>query len=180
MSSEPEVGESIRIADLFAPSFSALPAAGALEANPLTQPDALQDAQVLDVRFHAVSGVLGVLFELRQSLHFYGPDTAVLICQGVSNFTWSAPARDTGLTAWSVDTSVPASEPFRLDLAIRSAPGASMTIASANAIFVVGHVVGATEAPPDYTALTPDLEMPGVANWASGFVPTASTSTGSV
>lgn len=45
-----------------------------------------------------------------------------------------------------------------------------------SAPFVLGHVVGAT----DYTELTPDLEMPGVAIWASRFVPTASASTGSV
>lgn len=77
------------------------------EMDPLTEEDALQEAQVLDVRFDALAGVVGVLFELRQALQLQEANTGVLVAHGVRELTWSGPSRDTTLTAWSVGSSVP-------------------------------------------------------------------------
>lgn len=67
------------------------------EMDPLTEDDALQDAQVLDVRFDALSGVVGILFELRRALQLQEANTGVLVGQRVRELRWSGPARDTAL-----------------------------------------------------------------------------------
>ena len=75
--------------------------------DPLTEEDALQEAQVLDVRFNTVTDVVGILFELRQALKLQEANAGVLVAQGVRELTWSGPGRETALTAWSVGSSVP-------------------------------------------------------------------------
>jgi hypothetical protein len=42
------------------------------EMDPLTEEDALREAQLLDVRFDAVRSTLGLLFELRVALQLGG------------------------------------------------------------------------------------------------------------
>lgn len=77
------------------------------EMDSLTEEDALQEAQVLDVRFDALAGVVRILFELRQALQLQEANTGVLVAHGVRELTWSGPSRDARLTAWSVGSSVP-------------------------------------------------------------------------
>ncbi len=143
------------------------------EMDPLTEDDALQEAQVIDVRFDALAGVVGILFELRQALQLQEANTGVLVAHGVRELTWSGPARDTTLTAWSVGSSRPWAEDglFGLSLVLWPHPGAQLTLAAESAAFFVGDVPGLSEAPPDYT----DLDRAGVygetADWSSTFEP---------
>src|SRR4051794_19506320 len=97
----------MKIVDLL-PLGSALRQHASLpEMDPLTEEDALQEAQLLDVRFDALAGFVGLVFELRQALQLREANTGVLVAHGVRTLTWSGPSRDTTLTAWSVGSSVP-------------------------------------------------------------------------
>lgn len=143
------------------------------EADPLTEDDALQEAQLLDIRFDAIAGVVGILFELRQALQLREANTGVLVAHGVSELTWSGLPRHTTLTAWSVGTSRPqvTEGTFGLSLVMWPHPGAQMTLAAANAGFFVGDVPDLSAAPPDYTGLDRASVGGEIANWSSIFEP---------
>jgi hypothetical protein len=51
------------------------------EMDPLTEASALQEAQLLDVRVHALSSTVGLLFDLRTALQFMEGNTALLIAR---------------------------------------------------------------------------------------------------
>jgi len=57
----------MKIKDLLLPSPGLRAYAAAPEMDPLTEEDALQEAQLLDVRFDALSLTVGLLFELRMA-----------------------------------------------------------------------------------------------------------------
>jgi len=144
------------------------------DVDALTGEDALQDAQVLDVRLNALTGVAGVLFELRQSLHIEGADTGVLVCFGTRDLAWSGAARPTELTAWSVGGSVPSTRGtlFSITMSMWPEPGASLSLTAVSAAFIVGQVPGLASAPPDYTAHDRTTIAADIATWSSTFEPT--------
>lgn len=148
--------------------FASLP-----EMDPLTEEDALQEAQVLDVRFDAVAGVAGILLELRQALQLQEANTGVLVAYGVRELTWSGPSRETALTAWSIGSSVPRTKDrlFALHLVMWPHPGAQLSMTAETATFFVGDVPGLTEAPPDYTGRDRAALGHEVARWDSSFTP---------
>lgn len=143
------------------------------EMDPLTDHDALQEAQVLDVRLDALSGVVGILFDLRQALQLQEANTGVFVGRGVRELRWSGPSRDTALTAWSIGSSVPRTEDrvFALSLVMWPHPGAQLTLAVESAAFYVGDVPGLAEAPPDYTDRDRTNLDHAVACWDSSFEP---------
>jgi hypothetical protein len=152
----------------------ALRALGAMpEMDPLTEVDALQEAQVLDVRFDALTLTVGLLFELRMALQLREANTGVLVARGVRELSWSGPGRAQGLTAWTVGGSVPRPDQglFRLELGMWPVPGAQLNLLAESAAFFAVDVPGLSEAPPDYT----DLDRLGVsaelAGWDSPFEP---------
>lgn len=143
------------------------------EMDPLTEDDALQEAQVLDVRFEALAGVVGILFELRQALQLLEANTGVLVAHGVRELTWAGPSRDTALTAWSVGSSAPRAKDrlFSLSLVMWPHPGARLSLTAESAAFFVGQVPGLAEAPPDYTDRNRATVVGEVARWESMFEP---------
>lgn len=145
------------------------------EVDPLTEEDALQEAHVLDIRFDALAGVAGILFELRQALQLFEASTGVLVASGVRELGWTGPARDTALTAWSVGSSVPSATDglFGLSLVMWPHPGARLTLRAASAAFFVGDVPGLAEAPPDYTDRDRAVLGRDVAGWDSPFEPSS-------
>lgn len=148
--------------------YGALP-----EMDPLTEDDALQEAQVLDVRFDALAGVVAILFELRQALQFQEASTGVLVAHGVRELGWTGPERDTALTAWSVGSSVPSAKDrlFGLSLVLWPHPGARLTLTAESAAFFVGDVPGLSDAPPDYSQGDRRALASEVAGWDSPFEP---------
>jgi len=148
--------------------YAALP-----EMDPLTEDDALQEAQVLDVRFDALAGVIAILFELRQALQLQEASTGVLVARGVRELGWTGPERDTALTAWSVGSSVPSAKDrlFGLSLVLWPHPGARLMLTAESAAFFVGDVPGLSEAPPDYSQGDRRALDSEVAGWDSPFEP---------
>lgn len=143
------------------------------ETNPLTNEDALQEAQVLDVRLDALAGRVGILFELRQALQLQEANTGVLVAQGVRELKWSGPSRDTALTAWSIGSSVPSAKDrlFGLNLVMWPYPGAHLSLIAEHAAFFVGEVPGLLDAPPDFSAQDRTGLGGQVATWESPFKP---------
>ncbi|GAB2660741.1 hypothetical protein GCM10027169_24400 [Gordonia jinhuaensis] len=162
----------MKIEDLLAARASAFPAHLRLETDPLSEDDVLQEAQILDVRFAALIGVVGVLFELRQALQLQEASTAVLVARGVRALEWSADTPSSPHTAWSVIGSTPrvqtegvAGGGFGLHLSLHRHGTAHLE--AEHCEFYVVDVPGLPSVPPDYTEI--DLRhLDGqVANWDS-------------
>ena len=79
-----------------------VPGIPAPEMDPLVEHDALQEAQLLDLRIHALSSTAGLLFELRTALQFQHGNAALLVVHGLLNSRWRAVGRSGGRTAWTV------------------------------------------------------------------------------
>ncbi len=64
-------------------SYASMP-----EADALTENGALQEVALVDVRFDATSGFVGLLFDLRGAIQLRDASVALLIACGVSRFEW--------------------------------------------------------------------------------------------
>jgi hypothetical protein len=165
----------MRIADLLSQDLDVTSLAAPAEdiLNPFLQADALQEAQLLDLRFDAKTGDAALIFELRVSLEFGKGNTGVLVLHGVRSMQWQGPSRETHLTAWSVGRSTPRvdDQSVSLEFAMWPAPGAHLTVTGADATFVECSVPGLTSAPPDYSELTARQVTHKLAGWQSNFAP---------
>lgn len=143
------------------------------EMDPLTEDDALQEAQLLDVRFDALHSTVGLLFELRMALQLREPNTGVLVARGVHELSWSTGGRSPApLFAWVVAGSTvgAANRLFELRLAGLRA-GAGLGLVAESAAFFAGDVPG-LERIPDYVSDDEPTVHANLANWHSEFVPT--------
>jgi hypothetical protein len=139
------------------------------DPNPLTEDDALQEAQLLSVRFGAVTGAAGLLFELRTALQLDEGNTGLLVAHGVRELVWSAPERD-GRTAWTVGGSTVVRRPrFELELGLWPSPGAQLRLAAERAAFFIGDVPSLGDAPPDYGEDDEAAIRAALADWDSPF-----------
>jgi hypothetical protein len=122
------------------------------DVDPFTERDALQEAQLLALRFDLVTSTAALLFELRVALQMRQGNTGVLVATDVRRLVWSGAERLTPLTAWTVGGSVAGIEDslLRLDLGLWPAPGAQFEMVAGAAAFFVGDVPGLGELPPDY------------------------------
>lgn len=163
----------MRIDDLLLPDHLLRQLTLKPEMDPLTEEGALQEAQLLGVKFDALSGVAGLLFELRVALQLRETNTGVLIARGVRQLTWSGLSRDTPMTAWTVGGSEPQSVAglFGLQLGMWPAPGAQLSLKAESAAFFAGDVPGLTEAPPNYSNHDRGTLGNEVADWDSSFEP---------
>ena len=138
----------------------------ALEVNPLTEEDALQEVQLLDVRFDAVHSSVGLLLELRNALQIRTANTGLLVAREVTRLIWSAVPRITLRTAWSIIGSSPRYESRLFDLRLTMFPSARLDLTAGSASFYVGDVQGIGEAPPDYGEDEEVVKM-GLPGWDS-------------
>ena len=139
------------------------------DMDPLIENDALQEAQLLDLRIHALSSTAGLLFELRTALQFEYGNAAVLIVRGLQKSTWRAIQRGGERTAWSVVGSEMRAGSGLVDLNVTLSPSSSIEIVGTSAEFYVLDVPGIGEAPPDYC---PDGEgsiRTGLPGWGCSF-----------
>jgi hypothetical protein len=142
------------------------------EMDPLTEDDALQEAQLLDVRFDALRSTVGLLFELRTALQLREANTGVFVARGVRELSWSTGGRSPAARfAWVVAGSAigTANRLFELRLAgLR--PGAGLGLVAESAAFFAGDVPGLDRI-PDYTEDDEATIRAQLAGWHSEFVP---------
>jgi hypothetical protein len=144
------------------------------EMDPLTEEGALQEAQLLDLRFDVLADVVGIIFELRQALQLREANTGVLVARGVRKVTWAGRGRGTALMAWPVDNSIPRAQDgvFELSLGLWGGSlGGCLELAAETAAFFVGDVPGLSEAPTDYTDHDRASIVGKIACWESLFEP---------
>ena len=147
------------------------------ESDPLTEPDALQEAVLVDVRFNSVVNSVGLLFDLRNALQFQAPDAmvAVLIARGLRSLSWPIEL-DGRPRSWMVALSSeldPSAGTFRFRLGFVSQPW--LTLESGGAEFFVGEMDGVDAAPPDYGEDDDVTVRLGMPSWESRFAPSAAT-----
>lgn len=141
-----------------------------LEMDPLTEEDALLEAQLLDVRFDALRCTLALLFELRLALQLREGNTGVLVAHGVRRCSWVADSRPTALTAWNVAGSTPRVANQLLTLTLAMSPHSELELVAESAAFYVGDVPGLAEM-PDYSSSDEDALNAGLATFSSLFRP---------
>jgi len=140
------------------------------EMDPLTEEDALLEAQLLDLRFDVLRSSLALLFELRLALQLREGNTGVLVAHGVRRCGWSANARMTDKTAWTVVGSVPRAQNQLFNLRLAIHPYAEFDLAATSAAFYTGDVPGLVEI-PDYGQDDEVTIRAGLASWVSQFSP---------
>lgn len=161
----------MKIKDLMLPDPRLRGSGSVPDADPLTEEDALQEAQLLDLRFDTKAGVAGLLFELRVALQLRSANTGVMILSGMRELAWSAASRETALTAWSIGSSAPWANNrlFGLRLDMSPGSGARLSLTAQSAAFFLGNVPGLAQAPPDYGELDRARVDAELAGWESPF-----------
>lgn len=140
------------------------------EMDPLTEEDALLEAQVLDIEIDALRSRVAILFELRLALQLRDGNTGLLVLDGVTAFDWHAEPRATARTAWNVVGSVPRVAGGMLEMTIGMLPRADLFLRAKSAAFYSGDVPGLREI-PDYGDAS-DTELHAkLAHWDSPFTP---------
>jgi hypothetical protein len=140
------------------------------EMDPLTEDDALQEAQLLDVRFDALRSTVGLLFELRLALQLREGNTGVLVGRGLRELSWTAGSRSTHRTAWTVGGSLPRNESQLFGLQLGLWPNARLVLRAESASFFVGDVPGLDRI-PNYAEDDDATIRAHLASWESEFVP---------
>lgn len=140
------------------------------EMDPLTEDDALVDAQVLDVRLDALRCRVAVLFELRLALELHEGNTGLLIANGVTAVEWTAAPRDTARTAWNVVGSAARATDGLLEMRLGMLPRAELLLRANGAAFYGGDVPGLVEI-PDYGEASDSELGARLAQWESNFRP---------
>jgi hypothetical protein len=158
------------IEDLLWHPWSNLPGTGS-EMDPLAESDALQEAQLLDVRVHALSSTVGLLFELRTALQFREGNAAVLVAHDVRALTWLAEPRPTPLTAWTVISSEPKPDDGIFNLRLEFWPHSQLDLTAAAADFYIINVPDLDEAPPDYSDNDGTIIRTKLPGWDYSFSP---------
>lgn len=144
--------------------------------SPFEAAELLQEAQLVDIRLDAVTGALGAIVDLRTALTDDAlGDTGLLVFWGVRGASWTAAARATDLTAWSIAGSQASvgSDGLTFSLECWPAPGASLRVKAREAAFIGGAVRGLDAAPPDYTVHTRESVTSHMATWSSELLVTS-------
>lgn len=151
------------------------------DVNPLTDNDALQEAQLLALRFDAASRTASLLFELRMALQLHETNTGVLVVRGVRGLAWSGPERATPRTAWTVGgSSVGVSGGlFCMKLGLWPSPGAQVNLVAKSAAFFAGDVPGLNDVPSDYIEDDEETIRSNLADWDSPIVVVSTARLGS-
>jgi hypothetical protein len=148
---------------------------GSPEMDPLTEADALQEAQLTEFLFDAVTMRAGLLFDLRQALQLRMGNTGLLVLEGVKSLEWAVSARSDTRTAWTLVGSTPENEQGEMKLTLFLVPDGEVHLLARGGAFYVGEVIGLPEAPPDFGSGSDDLIAAGMASMNSPFVPSHAT-----
>lgn len=145
--------------------------AGMPEMDAITDRDALQEADLVDVRLTAVGGWLAVLFDLRTSLQFRLANTAVLVMRGVQRVDLVLGESGEHRSAHYVMTSVPAVRGALFSVELVCLNGWRLSSAATAAEFYVGDVAGLPPTPPNFMEHDERVVQAGMPSFESEFEP---------
>lgn len=151
-------------------SYASMP-----EADALTERGALQEAALVDVRFDATSGSVGLLFDLRGAIQLRDGSVALLIARSVNRLEWVNERPRPGRTWHAVTGSIPQNSEGRFSLLLGFASDAELRLEADGAEFYVGDMAGMDCAPPDFVEDDDEAIQAGMPNWTWTFVPIAAT-----
>lgn len=153
------------LADLWrSPSPDLAPAP--LDADPFTDESALEEAQVLDVRFDAVNGIVGVLLEMRLAGMYDEGNAALLTARGVESLTVSADVVGHRLVR-EVSAVVTERVAGRVRLGLHVTASSALSVVADEVDFWLLEVDGIGEAPPDYGDPDESAVQAGLPQWTS-------------
>lgn len=160
----------MKILELILATPHTIPRDGSSESNPLVEHGLLDEAQLLDVRFDAITQTAGLIFALRSALEFTRSNTAVLVARGVRNFSWSGPPGANTLTAWSVASWSPSSGQamINIEISLWPAPGGLIHLAAERTEFYSGDVAD-LDGGLDYEGLQRIQLTGAIPDWESCF-----------
>ncbi|MFC9133479.1 hypothetical protein ACFT4A_42495 [Streptomyces sp. NPDC057099] len=147
--------------------------------DPLKEPDALDDAQLLDCRVCPTANRAALLFDMRGALFYPTGNSALLVVRGVQSFHWSGAPQENKLMAFSVTSSRPSgadAEGFRLELEFF--PDGEVAVSGVSADFYLLDAHGISEAPPSYPGHELDQVRHDLPSWTSGCTLLQSATTG--
>jgi len=139
-----------------------------LQFDPLRQPVVLQESQILEVLFDAVTNVAGVLLELRQSIDLDEANTGVLVCRGLDSLAWQG-STSWELTAWSIVGCEIQHMDGSICLTLSLSPSATLKLTITRVEFYLIDVPRIGEAPPNYAKNDRAKVASYVAGWDSHF-----------
>jgi hypothetical protein len=154
------------IDDLVASGFSSS-GLDSPDADPLTEEDALQEAQLLDSRVCQLTSTAALLFELRTSLQFQVGNSALLVVRGLRSFVWNSPTVRVPLAALTVVSSAPDQCNSLFRMRFEFFPQAQLRVEGDLAEFYVLEVEGIGDVPPDYSGMVLKNVRDALPDWAS-------------
>jgi hypothetical protein len=140
------------------------------EADALTERDALQEAQLLDVRLDTLRSTVWLLFDCKGAVQIEMGNTAIVVAHGVHRFSWTADRRGP-YTAWTVVGSEPRAQRGVWSFTLSFAPSARLEVQATSAEFFVGDVPGCDNPQPNFATEDDETIRNGLAGWESSFDP---------
>ncbi|MFG3296576.1 hypothetical protein ACGF3G_48325 [Streptomyces sp. NPDC048179] len=138
-----------------------------VEADPLREADALQEAQLLDSRVCHLTATAALLFELRTSLQFEEGNSALLVVRGVRSFDWKLPTKQVSLVALTVVSSTAYQFGDSRSVRFEFFPDANLAVAGDLVEFYVLEVEGIGDVPPDYSSGDLNEIQGALPSWSS-------------
>lgn len=138
------------------------------EADALTEPDALLEAALIDVKLDATTSSAWLLFDCRGAVQLELGNTAVVVIHGVTDMQWRALPRKG--RAWrAVMGWRPVALGTGFSCVAEFTSGCSLRVVGAAAEFFVGDIPGGDAPPPDFTSATDAETRARLASWRSEF-----------
>ncbi|GAA2312678.1 hypothetical protein GCM10010234_66730 [Streptomyces hawaiiensis] len=147
--------------------------------DPLKEPDALDDAQLLDCRVCPTANRAALLFDMRGALFYPTGNSALLVVRGLQSFHWSGATQEQKLMAFSVTSSRPSgADADRFLLELEFFPDGESSVSGASADFYLLDAHGISEAPPSYPGHDLDQVRHDLPSWNSDCTLLQSATTG--
>lgn len=141
------------------------------EMDALVDCDALEEADLVDVRFGADDSSLAMLLDLRTALQFRLANTAVVL-RGVEEFRWvTGGPRGSRRAAHYVMSSQPGVQTDRFTLELVCQRGWRLNAIATSAEFFVGDIPDLPEAPPNFVEDDEQRVADAMPAWDSLFKP---------
>ncbi|WP_327257115.1 hypothetical protein [Streptomyces sp. NBC_01244] len=138
-----------------------------IDWDPLKEPDALLDAQLLDCRVCPTANRAALLIDMRTALHYRTGNSALLVIRGLQSFQWSGAAQALKLMAFTVMSGQPTEvdRGWRMDLDFF--PASSLSVGGERADFYLLNTNGTPAAQPSYPDHDLDQVRHGLPWWDS-------------